>query len=377
VSQAKYYCKFCKQWMADNKATRQLHDLSEKHKSQVEYFHKKKSDEKLHGARSERDLKQQMEAINRAAREALATDLTENAGSFYSTNQHWRPPPPPPPGSSDTGSNSNWSARPQTEFGSSSSSSDPVAPSTDKAISENLRGDDTSGVYIVDDVTYLEGQYHEQMLVADVLCELFVEAEDDWCKAKILKSRIVAIAHTELDMKSFDVSYVPASQDEWTEDGATVELEVKSDRIRLIQAQLPVVEEPKIDESTGFGMWETVSVRLVDDVKEEKLAKARQQEDAEKKEKATEREDLQESSAHSDNAMSSYDVYNTGTYKGVAISKSEASSRKIAEEMESVANGKDVNFKKRKGSEGGIKKEGMKSKKRNIRKKTADDDNDD
>lgn len=51
VSQAKYYCKFCKQWMADNKATRQLHDLGEKHKSQVEYFHKKKSDDKLHGAR--------------------------------------------------------------------------------------------------------------------------------------------------------------------------------------------------------------------------------------------------------------------------------------------------------------------------------------
>ena len=51
VSQSKYYCKFCKQWMADNKATRQLHDLSEKHKSQVEYFHKKKSDDKLHGAR--------------------------------------------------------------------------------------------------------------------------------------------------------------------------------------------------------------------------------------------------------------------------------------------------------------------------------------
>lgn len=63
---------------------------------------------------------------------------------------------------------------------------------------------------------------------------------------------MVAIAHTELDMKSFDVSYVPASRDEWSEADATIEQEVKSDRIRLVQSLLPVVEEVKIDESTGL-----------------------------------------------------------------------------------------------------------------------------
>jgi hypothetical protein len=40
--------------------------------------------------------------------------------------------------------------------------------------------------------------------------------------------------------------------------------------------------------------------------------------------------------------------------------------------MESVANGKDVDFKKRKGT--GIKQEFKNKKKRNIRKKTDDDD---
>jgi hypothetical protein len=53
-------------------------------------------------------------------------------------------------------------------------------------------------------------------------------------------------------MKSFDVSYVPASRDEWSEADATIEQEVKSDRIRLVQSLLPVVEEVKIDESTGL-----------------------------------------------------------------------------------------------------------------------------
>ena len=43
--------------------------------------------------------------------------------------------------------------------------------------------------------------------------------------------------------------------------------------------------------------------------------------------------------------------------------------------MESVANGKEVDFKKRKGI-GGIKKE-SKHKKRNIRKKSHDDDDED
>jgi hypothetical protein len=114
-----------------------------------------------------------MDAINRAAREAVASDLNENAGLFYSKvmlsccmyggilfdliedntdlfhclfsqnqyQQYPHPPPPPPPTGGNTGDTSSWSTRQQGDY-SSSSSSDPVAPSTDKAISENLRGDD-------------------------------------------------------------------------------------------------------------------------------------------------------------------------------------------------------------------------------------------
>lgn len=64
-------------------------------------------------------------------------------------------------------------------------------------------------------------------------------------------SRVVGIAHTDLEMKTFDVSYVPSSFEEWQETGAIVEVEVRSDRIRIIQSP-PVVEEVKIEESTGI-----------------------------------------------------------------------------------------------------------------------------
>lgn len=71
--------------------------------------------------------------------------------------------------------------------------------------------------------------------------------------------RVVGIAHTELNMKSFDISYVPSSLDAWQETGAIVEVEVKSDRLRLIKGQNDlVVEEPKIDESTGNYSWSLI-----------------------------------------------------------------------------------------------------------------------
>jgi hypothetical protein len=102
VSQSKFYCKFCKIWMGDNKPvhinqfiyiywlfltitpqSRSLHDSSDRHKSQVEYFHKKQRDDKLYGAKSEKDLQQQLAAIERAARDAISQDRSEAGGMFY------------------------------------------------------------------------------------------------------------------------------------------------------------------------------------------------------------------------------------------------------------------------------------------------------
>ena len=46
-------------------------------------FHKKKRNEKLFGARSEGEIKQQLAEIERAAKEAVAVDKLEATGLFY------------------------------------------------------------------------------------------------------------------------------------------------------------------------------------------------------------------------------------------------------------------------------------------------------
>ena len=63
--------------------TRQLHDGGAKHRFNVDEFHKKKRNEKLFGARSETEIKQQLAEIERAAKEAVAADRLESTGLFY------------------------------------------------------------------------------------------------------------------------------------------------------------------------------------------------------------------------------------------------------------------------------------------------------
>jgi hypothetical protein len=60
-----------------------MHDSGDAHKMKVEMFHKRQKEEKLHGARDEKDLKYQLAAIERAARESLRNDAVESNGIFY------------------------------------------------------------------------------------------------------------------------------------------------------------------------------------------------------------------------------------------------------------------------------------------------------
>lgn len=58
------------------------HENGAKHKERVALATKQKRDEKLHGARSEQDLKRQLAEIERAAREAVALDRTQDPAFF-------------------------------------------------------------------------------------------------------------------------------------------------------------------------------------------------------------------------------------------------------------------------------------------------------
>jgi len=83
VSQAKHYCKVCNCYIADNKTSIAHHENGSKHKEKVEILQKQKRQDKLHGARSEVELKQQLAEIEKAAKEAIAVDRAEQGGYFY------------------------------------------------------------------------------------------------------------------------------------------------------------------------------------------------------------------------------------------------------------------------------------------------------
>lgn len=102
---------------------------------------------------------------------------------------------------------------------------------------------------------------------------------DEWLPATIVHRHEKPIPNTSITLKSFDVEYVIT-----TPDGAeTRELEndIRSDRLRIPSSEkgegyqvyegytpAPLPVQSVIQETTGLGGWQTVSVKVVDETKE-------------------------------------------------------------------------------------------------------------
>jgi hypothetical protein len=100
----------------------------------------------------------------------------------------------------------------------------------------------------VDGQRYLPCERHESLLRGGLYCELFIESIDEWVPAVIISTKEVAIPHTTLTLKTFDVQYTTTSAaaggDDTGNDAAAgderiqarVEIEngVRSDRLRLL-----------------------------------------------------------------------------------------------------------------------------------------------
>ena len=163
--------------------------------------------------------------------------------------------------------------------------------------------------------------------------------------------------------------------------------------IELNELGEPAYVAPPIDENTGFGGWGTVSVREFDEEEEEarmeaaRLAAQQRKSEAEEREKK--RKELEERAmAEGDDAMSCFDPWNTGVYKGVVLSdtvtapeEAEGSGWGTFNKARANAGGTDgapVAFKKRKaapsGGGGGGAKFGQGKKRKQIRKKGPRED---
>lgn len=116
----------------------------------------------------------------------------------------------------------------------------------------------------------------------------------------------------------------------------TILEELPSDRFRLIAADedgtweeldelgQPLKKVVPLDENTGLGGWETVAVVEIDEEAESAAREEAQRKAAKKKEeKKMRQEKLKEIEDHAqldgDDAMSSYDPWGTGLYKGIAL----------------------------------------------------------
>jgi hypothetical protein len=88
VSQSKHFCKYCNCWITDNKASRQFHETSAKHKFSLQRFNKEKREKALHGAHSEQDLRQTLYEIDKAARSAISADRAANSSSGGSSGSN-------------------------------------------------------------------------------------------------------------------------------------------------------------------------------------------------------------------------------------------------------------------------------------------------
>lgn len=351
MSQSKFYCKFCKCWIADNKPTRSLHDNGAKHKQNVELFHKEKREKQLHGARSERELQQQLADIEKAAAEALNADRSEHAGMFYARPSAPQiPPPPPPPAISKR----SWDEM-------AAGKREQVNDEEDIAI-------DTSGIYEVRGQTYLEGKVHQDKLKKGTTCEIFIEADDEWLPAVVTSVSEFAVPNTDITIRDFGVRYETNQKVEVTEE------KVKGDRLRLLADRSgkllethakgegvnggsdgpleseEVKEAPPVSADTGLGGWQTVEVEVFDEAvrqaEEAEAERVRVKEEAQAKEakKLQIRMDMA-AAREGDSALSTYDPYGTNTYKGMYLGDDQQAR---APEMESLSKGATVGFKKRK-----------------------------
>ncbi|KAF8955789.1 WW domain binding protein 4, partial [Entomortierella lignicola] len=129
-SNAKFWCRFCKIYITDNKSTRNIHDAGTKHKENVERFLREQNQRGRDKEAETNKMNKQMEAIEKAAMKQYQLDveagLVQPSGSSPTpTKGAIAPSPvqkPPPPvllasSSSDTkkaatGSNSEPVAKP-------------------------------------------------------------------------------------------------------------------------------------------------------------------------------------------------------------------------------------------------------------------------
>lgn len=135
-------------------------------------------------------------------------------------------------------------------------------------------------MYTIRGTTYLDGKKFEERLKSGVKSQIFVENLDEWFDVETLVRKETAIPHTNVVLKTFNATYSIPDEASGVSKSVT-ETGLKSDRFRIVADEKDLQGEtneaasiagvpaaPKVDEYTGVGGWQTVTVREVDEEKE-------------------------------------------------------------------------------------------------------------
>eukprot|EP00288_Rhodomonas_lens_P002747 CAMPEP_0177727758 /NCGR_PEP_ID=MMETSP0484_2-20121128/20496_1 /TAXON_ID=354590 /ORGANISM="Rhodomonas lens, Strain RHODO" /LENGTH=114 /DNA_ID=CAMNT_0019240441 /DNA_START=69 /DNA_END=409 /DNA_ORIENTATION=- len=97
VSQAKYWCKFCKCWMTDSKSARSRHEQGNRHKDAVQDFFKTNREKRKADEMEKNDLDREMREIERKARMQFKNDVELGQAKWVAPAARDYPPRGAPP----------------------------------------------------------------------------------------------------------------------------------------------------------------------------------------------------------------------------------------------------------------------------------------
>ncbi|KAF1331571.1 hypothetical protein FI667_g4121, partial [Globisporangium splendens] len=342
------------------------HEQGKKHKEFVEETLKQKRKAKSEAYHSERDLQDQLRAIEEAAQAKYAQDMARSGVPPPPPPRRGGQAPPPPP-------------RHAGAHGKRAQNARGNAQEEEEHTEEESKEED-HGIYAIRGEVFLEGKRHEDKLETGSACQIWVEELDEWLDALIEKTVVHTIPNTDLSFRRFTITYMAPGVPQ-----PTTEAEVRSDRLRIkmpagmtletaqrmilnlqnggtTTAEEAVKAQVIVDEETGMGEWSTVVVREIDE-SEEAIAQREAEAQAETDKIAEEekrREALEDFSSQGDNALGAFNPWG-GSYKGVQIDKDLTEIKRAREEEIMITTNGSVGFKKRKKANSGKKQKRIRS----------------
>jgi len=193
VSQPKHYCKVCNEWMADNKVTRQTHENGRKHKEKFALLQKERREARAAGLQNEREVREELQEIERAAQAALTQDRASGFFPFYAPQQQY------PPAASFAAPQDHCQQQYQHPYHQHQHQYQYQAlpqPAPPHSLAYEEQGQ-----------LYLSGPAHTTRLTPGSACEIWVGDANAWLRGRIAARADVRVPNTAIVLTSFEVTY--------------------------------------------------------------------------------------------------------------------------------------------------------------------------